>query len=193
MKPLLTIGPSNSVVVACISFLFVVPNQAYSTIQYTQTESPGVPFITLQPSSQIVRAGSTVALTVAVGGDQPLNYQWLKNGLEMPGSNSMKLTLTSVQPEDVADYSVRISNAAGETLSTEARVNLQTEFLSVQQQAVGEIELLVAGEAGRRYQLQTSMDLENWSPRTNYLNATGVKTLTDSSSDTARFCRILRV
>ncbi|MCZ7639249.1 MAG: immunoglobulin domain-containing protein [Verrucomicrobia bacterium] len=64
--------------------------------------------------------GDTVAFSVQGIGSLPLAYQWLKDGTEIAGATSATLTLEGVQKGDEADYTVRISNTAGNVTSTAA-------------------------------------------------------------------------
>lgn len=78
------------------------------------------PFITRNPDSLKASVGDTVAFSVQGIGSLPLAYQWLKDGTEIAGATSATLTLEGVQKGDEADYTVRISNTAGNVTSTAA-------------------------------------------------------------------------
>jgi uncharacterized repeat protein (TIGR03803 family) len=74
------------------------------------------PFISLDPLEQTVLAGATVSLNVEAGGDEPLVYQWQKNGtnvvdgIGISGSLTRNLTLSSVTLAAAGTYSVIVSN-----------------------------------------------------------------------------------
>jgi hypothetical protein len=71
------------------------------------------PAITQQPASIAVTAGSSATFTVKVAGTTPFGYQWLVDGVEIPGTTNASLTLPHVQPgDDGNDYSVVIVNLA---------------------------------------------------------------------------------
>src|SRR4029079_2164505 len=55
-----------------------------------------------------------------VSGTPPLSYQWLYNGTNLAGATSAALTLTNVQFANAGNYSVRVTNAAGSALSSNA-------------------------------------------------------------------------
>lgn len=90
------------------------------------------PTITQQPIGQTVQAGATVSLTVGVQGTIPLNYQWRKGGIDIAGQNNAVLTLSNVSSADAGNYSVQITNAAGQMISQDAvvDVNLQVSAVS---------------------------------------------------------------
>ncbi|HWI59738.1 MAG TPA: immunoglobulin domain-containing protein, partial [Bacillota bacterium] len=77
------------------------------------------PWITVQPQSRTGLAGAPAAFSVTVSGAEPLSYQWLKNaapltnGGNLSGATSAALNLAKVGGEDVASYSVLVSNAFG--------------------------------------------------------------------------------
>ena len=82
------------------------------------------PLITTQPRSQSVNAGADVTLSVIATGALPLNYQWLANGLNLPGRTTATLTLTYAPVTDTASYQVIVQNSAGTTPSQVARVEI---------------------------------------------------------------------
>ena len=71
------------------------------------------PFIVAQPASQTVSFGSSVTLTVAVGGNRPLAYQWQRAGTNLIGATSSSLAITNVQFTDTGPFSVLVSNSWG--------------------------------------------------------------------------------
>ncbi len=102
----------------------------------------GAARFTVQPESRAVSAGEAVTLSVGVTGKQPLNYQWLKNGVpvgdlqifalseskatqpskafSISGSASRTLTISTAREQDAGRYSVIVSNALGSSESTAA-------------------------------------------------------------------------
>lgn len=78
------------------------------------------PSISLAPQSRSVNAGSSVTLTVSAGGTAPLTYQWLRNGVAIPGATSASYTIASAQASDAANYSVVVTNGQGAVTSSAA-------------------------------------------------------------------------
>jgi uncharacterized repeat protein (TIGR01451 family) len=78
------------------------------------------PVITLQPASQTVPAGANVQFTTTAVGTAPLQYQWLRDGMEVTGATSPTLTLNNVSPAELGVYRLRVSNAVGVALSDPA-------------------------------------------------------------------------
>lgn len=78
-----------------------------------------VPFITRQPVSATVQAGSEVTFTVSVVSASPLAYQWFNVTIEpepLDGATSSTLLLTNVKAADAGQYRCEIVNSFGVTL-----------------------------------------------------------------------------
>ncbi len=93
-------------------------NTLTRTNYITVTNAP--PQILLQPQNRIADAGSDVTFSVTASGTPPLQYQWRRNGTNLPGATLPGLTLSNVQPADMGFYSVQVSNAAGSVVSSNA-------------------------------------------------------------------------
>ncbi len=65
---------------------------------------------TSHPTSQTVCAGSPVNFTVSATGTAPLNYQWTKNGIDIPGATSTTYTITSASASDAGTYRCYVDN-----------------------------------------------------------------------------------
>ena len=73
------------------------------------------PTIVTQPSSVVVNAGNTATFAVGVDGTGPFTFQWRRNGTTISGATSAVLSLNSARTEDMASYSVLVSNTANPT------------------------------------------------------------------------------
>jgi len=82
------------------------------------------PTIQVQPVSQNVQPGSTVAFSVQATGDASLSFQWQKNGVNMAGATFASLTLNNVQAADAGNYGVVVQNAGGAVTSAQASLTL---------------------------------------------------------------------
>lgn len=78
-----------------------------------------VPEITVNPVSQIICTGSGSAITFSVTATGPdLTYQWKKDNINIPGATSSTYTIASPSaPNDVASYTVVVSNIHGSVIS----------------------------------------------------------------------------
>lgn len=81
---------------------------------------PAAPFITYEPSDQTGYAGQSTSFSVNVDGSPPFNYQWRKDGTNLPGADSAWLQLSTVSFLDTGSYSVVVTNEWGSIESSNA-------------------------------------------------------------------------
>lgn len=84
---------------------------------------PTIPAFLRQPVNQDVSAGGDVVFEVQALGEEPLRYQWQRNGSSLvnggriDGSDTPSLRIRAVTPEDAGVYSVIVSNVHGSVAS----------------------------------------------------------------------------
>jgi hypothetical protein len=82
--------------------------------------------VTAQPTNQSALYGSTVAISASITGTQPLTCQWWKNGTNLvdggrlSGTTTATLTISNVQPGDLGNYTLVVTNAYGAAINTTA-------------------------------------------------------------------------
>ncbi|MDZ7652733.1 MAG: hypothetical protein U5L03_09390 [Burkholderiaceae bacterium] len=81
---------------------------------------PVAPAIATQPTGLAVNVGQTATLAVAASGSGPLTFQWRRNAVPIAGANGPILTIGAVSIGDAGQYSVVISNSAGQATSADA-------------------------------------------------------------------------
>ena len=85
----------------------------------SQPTITSVPAVAGQPAASLaVAPGSTATIFVAASG--ATSWQWQKNGANIPGATAATLTLTNVQANDLATYTVVVSNGTTSILSNPA-------------------------------------------------------------------------
>ncbi|MBI5386398.1 MAG: immunoglobulin domain-containing protein, partial [Verrucomicrobia bacterium] len=90
----------------------------------TVNPAPIPPTITTQPASQTVTAGADVTFAVVATGTPPLNYQWQRNTVDIPGATSAMLTLVGVTAANAGNYRVIVSNTGGAITSAVATLTV---------------------------------------------------------------------
>ena len=80
--------------------------------------------IASQPQSVTADAGSSTNLSVTATGSQLLTYQWLKDGVALPGATNATLVFSNLQPVHVGDYLAVVSNGGGSVTSSVASVSI---------------------------------------------------------------------
>jgi hypothetical protein len=78
------------------------------------------PAILSQPANLRVNQGGTATFSVTASGNPILRYQWRLNGINLPGATTTSLILTNAQLPQAGTYSVRVTNAFGVALSSNA-------------------------------------------------------------------------
>lgn len=126
------------------------------------------PVITTQPGALKVAVGGNINLNVVATGDGTLNYQWQKNGVNIPGApNANALTLPANATTDSGTYRCIISNTVGTATSLGAVVAVQnapivttdpTNVTTVEDEA-SELTVVATGTATLKYQWQKQEDL----------------------------------
>ncbi len=81
---------------------------------------PSPPFITYQPYGATVYVGQAVSWRASADGSPPFEYQWRKDGTNLPRAASSYLSLTNVQLSDAGAYSYEVRNAEGSVVSSNA-------------------------------------------------------------------------
>jgi uncharacterized repeat protein (TIGR03806 family) len=109
------------------NYSVIITNAAGSTTSSVAGLTINIPpSITTQPENISVAAGTSVLLTVNATGTEPLSYQWLLNGTNIPGANSGEYSLIAAQPGDAGSYTVIITNIAGSVSSAAATLTVNT-------------------------------------------------------------------
>jgi outer membrane protein assembly factor BamB len=87
--------------------------------------------ILTQPESRTVPAGSHVELGIMAGGNRPLAWQWLNDGVPLTdggrfrGTTGACLAIAPVQPSDAGNYQVVVSNSYGAVTSVVANITVR--------------------------------------------------------------------
>jgi hypothetical protein len=98
----------------------------YSIYEF-QVFGADVPAILTQPLSQTVTAGATATFTATVGGDGPFTYQWLRNGVAIPGATTTSYTTAALMSGDSGSaFTLAVTNASGTTTSEKATITVNS-------------------------------------------------------------------
>ena len=89
-------------------------------------EQAVAPSISVQPANVTVTQPNSATFSVTASGTTPLSYQWRRNGVAISGaiSSSYVLNPTSAATDNGAQYSVVVSNIAGNVTSTSATLTV---------------------------------------------------------------------
>lgn len=79
---------------------------------------------------QSISAGETLTLSVVATGTPAPAFQWLKDGVEIPGATAASYTVASASQGDAGVYTVRITNPAGAITSAGITVTVKSSRLA---------------------------------------------------------------
>ena len=85
---------------------------------------PQAPVITAQPGAVVVVPGMSALLGVGVQGSGPMSFQWLRDGVPVPGQTQATYAIAAASALDAATYQVRVGNGVGEVTSASVQVIL---------------------------------------------------------------------
>lgn len=83
------------------------------------------PEIVLQPASQSVPFNADAVLSVVVLNCSPPQFQWLRNGIPIPGETRDRLVLRNVTPALAGNYSVTVSDTFASLTSQVAHLDVR--------------------------------------------------------------------
>ena len=90
----------------------------------TRGATTGPAVITVPPQTLITAPGGTVTFSVTAAGNDPLFYQWRRNGANISAATGPSFSLSAVSAADAGDYSVVVWNVQGSDVSTAAQLIL---------------------------------------------------------------------
>ncbi len=139
------------------------------------------PTITLAVQSQIVDPGNNATFVVGASGTAPMAYQWRFNGANLSGATASSLLRTNLQHTNGGIYSVLVSNGAGQATS-QAELFVRPSFFSPPTLSNGVLRLTISGTPGKRYSIDGSTNIVNWTPLGNVTNTAVQSQFQDSTS-----------
>jgi hypothetical protein len=97
------------------------------TLRLGQAVVSGLPEILAGPRDveTIAGGGGDITFSVSVQSPTAVTYQWRFNGREIPGATEQSYIVSSPDPSEAGEYSVRVSNAVGVTATPEARLTVR--------------------------------------------------------------------
>ncbi len=120
------------------------------------------PKITVQPGDVTINQGQSFSLTATATGNPEPRYQWMKNGINVPGATLAKYTVANAQPADSGVYTVFANNRAGRQTSSAAVVlvvavsppslTLQPSSQTLNQGQTAVLQIAALGTASPTYQ-----------------------------------------
>lgn len=87
--------------------------------EFLRAATPAAPRILTDPQVRTIVAGQTATFSVSVSSASPVTYQWRRNSVDIPNSDS-----ASLNASDPGTYQVRVSNSSGSVDSRPATLTV---------------------------------------------------------------------
>jgi hypothetical protein len=162
-------------------------NRALSSDEVAQLYAfdADVPYIIGQPKGRIVSQGSTVSFAVAAIAQNPISYQWSKDGFPISTATNATLLIPNVQPSQAGLYTVAISNGLTGVVSAPAALAV---VFSSGAGAPGftsnQFGFGISGPAANTFVVEASTNLQTWLPLSTNTFGLGQFQFLDSGSAT---------
>ena len=108
--------------------------------------------------TQTVFTGSTVTISPAITGEQPMNYLWKKNGINIAGVTIPFLQLANVNAASAATYTLRVTNDLGAITITNI-LHVVTPMNCSVSSSASNLSLAFPTAANLRYTIQQTTNL----------------------------------
>ena len=133
-------------------------------------EAGNAPVIQRQPESQVAPAGGSVVFQfLAAGGPltYPTSYQWRFEGSNLVGQTKPLLLMHGLSTNQAGQYTAVASGAGGAVTSSVAQlivspVDPRPELIPLNMPDTNRFFFTLNGLAGRRYRIESSTNLLNW-------------------------------
>jgi uncharacterized delta-60 repeat protein len=113
----------------------IVAGTSESLMEAMTSTFTSPPIITAQPQSQTVLAGTNATLSIAAVSASPVTFQWRRNGTNLVGATTNRLTIPAVLAPEIGSYSVLASNVYGSVTSAAATLDAIPMLITSQPQS----------------------------------------------------------
>ncbi len=159
-------------------------------IKFIERASAGAPTVGASPEVRLVEAGSAGTLAATANGSD-LSFQWLRDGVPVPGATNQTLSFTSFQNDQSGGYSVRVQNRFGWVLGTETFVTSPLTLFGVaRDQPPNTRSFRFLADARFAYEVQSSTDLLSWTPAATFVGTNGPVAFSATHNIASSFYRV---
>jgi hypothetical protein len=131
-----------------------------------------------------------VTFTVTASGTPAPAYQWTFNSTNIAGATGSSYTRLNAQLADAGAYAVTVTNVAGSVTSSNAVLAVAApqppRFDLISLLPDQRVDLLLSGQAGSSYLLESSSNLLNWSTLATLTNTNGTFEFIDDPATNAQ-------
>ena len=145
----------------------IITNEAPVGVTAIQSSNAYVTVV-VPPTNLTVLPGANATFQAIAVGPAPIQYQWQRNGTNIPSATGSSLVLASVQSSQAGDYSVVVRNAIGQPTSFNAVLQVVGPPLLTDPTRLsdGTFRTIITGlVSGQQYTVETSSNLIHWAPQ----------------------------
>ncbi|MBN1481114.1 T9SS C-terminal target domain-containing protein [candidate division KSB1 bacterium] len=133
-----------------LTFEDIVPNMSIANFLYAPQDSVG------EKRAYKIDPGANFTLSVSVGGENN-DYQWLKNGQNIPGATNDSYTITSAGENDAGRYNCQVTNPEAPALILCSRsMEVAIRGFGIDQDSLALVELYYSTNGSQWF------NAENW-------------------------------
>lgn len=140
--------------------------------------------------TQTVFTGSTVTISPAITGAQPMNYSWKKNGTNIAGVTIPFLQLTNVTSASAATYTLRVTNDLG-AITYSNILHVVTPMSCTASKSGSNISLAFPTATNLRYTIQEATNIAGpWTEWSAPFSGDGQNFSTNITGSATKFFRV---
>lgn len=170
---------------------------------HAQAQLGTPPKVTVQPLGISVLTGGTAVISATSTSLTAAKFYWFRDGVPVSSTNALAanlsvplvgtvstLTINNVSDSDSGAYSLRITNAVGSTISSNAVLVVLTSVVTNAVSIVASgtamtlngFQMQLSAPAGSNVVVQASTNLQTWSPIATNANPNGTVTFLDTNA-----------
>jgi len=168
------------------AYTVTVTNVSGSTTSSVAGVAVGyAPIILQQPQPFTNSIGTSNAFAVTVSGSAPFQYQWFQAGNALANGTNNPLIFPALQIDQTGDYSVAVTNLFGSTISSNALLTVAVPLTNSLPVIISnQFAFYLSGTPGSTFVVETSPDLQTWTPLVTNLFGTNIFLFVDPAAAT---------
>ena len=156
------------------------------------------PYVTEEPVGALLGVDAAYQLSVTAIGTSPLNYQWLKDGTNLPSQTNSVFDFPGVSGADAGTYQAVVSNTRGSANSKVVRIDVLDPKLAIDSQTETSYKLTINGHIGGNYRMEYAAHPNGaggWTPVSDFqlTNSVQVFVVQALGESTERYYRCVRL
>jgi hypothetical protein len=168
------------------AYTVIITNPGGSVTSSVASVAVGyAPVILQQPAPFINSIGSSNAFGVTVSGSVPFQFQWFKDGIALAYGTNSQLIFSALQTNDMGSYFLAVTNLFGSVESSNGWLTVLTPLNNSLPSVVSnQFGFYLSGPAGVSFVVETTTNLQLWTPLATNVFGTNAYLFQDPSAAT---------